>query len=135
MSDAFHDLAMSKVVNNRGKFVPMAHYDPDGDCIEFLISDESYYGVRVDSLVTVYHGQESGEIVGSLIKGVKQFINAQLQNMPGLAIEIEAGSIKLNHIFLAKMWSSDNRDGTRLTYRKLYEVADKAAVEAQFFNV
>ena len=54
--------------------LPSVFYNEDGDCIEFLIAHESHYAERVDKLLTVFYGRESGEIVGSLIKGVKRFI-------------------------------------------------------------
>ena len=66
----FADVVM-EAASSAETFEPMAVYDQDGDCIEFLFSNESYYAQRFDSLVTVYYGRESGEIVGSLIKGVK----------------------------------------------------------------
>ena len=56
------------------EFKPIVTYDRDGDCIEFFISNNPFYAKRMDSLVTVYYSQETGEIVGSLIKGVSRYI-------------------------------------------------------------
>ena len=53
-------------------FMPTATYDPDGDCIEFLASPDPFYAERVDDLVNVYYSQDTGELVGSLIKGVSR---------------------------------------------------------------
>jgi hypothetical protein len=50
-------------------FKPTATYDPDGDCIEFLISPEPFYAERVDDLVTVYYSQETGQVIGYFING------------------------------------------------------------------
>jgi hypothetical protein len=49
---------------------PTATYDPDGDCIEFLAKPDPFYAERVDDLLTVYYSQETGEVIGSLFKGV-----------------------------------------------------------------
>ena len=50
------------------QFKPTATYDRDGDCIEFLAKPDPFYAERVDDLVTVYYSQETGEVIGSLIK-------------------------------------------------------------------
>ena len=55
------------------QFRPTATYDPDGDCIEFLAKPDPFYAERVDDLVTVYYSQETGEVIGSLLKGVSAF--------------------------------------------------------------
>jgi hypothetical protein len=34
------------------QFRPMATYDPDGDCIEFLAKPDAFFAERVDDLVT-----------------------------------------------------------------------------------
>lgn len=73
-------------------FKPMAVYDRDGDCIEFLFSNESYYAQRFDSLVTVFYGRESGEIVGSLIKGVKTLIKDVLKHTPAFGSRFTAAA-------------------------------------------
>jgi hypothetical protein len=83
------------------EFRPTATYDPDGDCIEFLAKPDPFYGERVDDLVTVYYSQETGEVVGSLLKGVSRFCKAMLEKLPGFKIEIHDGRVKLVHIFQA----------------------------------
>ena len=40
-------------------FEAHAIYNPDGDCIEFFISNESFIAERVDDLVSVYYGRTS----------------------------------------------------------------------------
>lgn len=54
-------------------FEPTAVYDPDGDCIEFVAKPDPFIAERIDDLVTVYTSQETGELTGSLIKGVSKF--------------------------------------------------------------
>jgi hypothetical protein len=113
------------------QFRPTATYDPDGDCIEFLAKPDPFYGERVDDLVTVYYSQETGEVVGSFLKGVSRFCSEFSKKNPGFKIVIEDGPVRLEHIFLARLWSSV-QDATAiktLTYKKLMEVAGETRVE------
>lgn len=113
------------------RFTPTAVYDADGDCVEFLAKPDAFYAERVDDLVTVYYSQETGEVIGSLIKGVKKFCKQMLSRMPGFHIEIQDGRVSLQHFFLARMWSSnlDREDIVTLTYRKLVDVSREIYIE------
>ncbi len=113
------------------QFRPTATYDPDGDCIEFLAKPDPFYGERVDDLVTVYYSQETGEVVGSLIKGVVRFCSEFTKKNPGFHLVIEDGPFRLEHLFLARMWSAPQAptEIQTLTYRKLLEVAGETVVE------
>jgi hypothetical protein len=110
------------------QFRPTATYDPDGDCIEFLAKPDPFYGERVDDLVTVYYSQESGELIGCLLKGISQFCKQMLERMPGIRIEIHDGKMRLVHVFRAHVWSSpsDPQDTQTLVYRKRIDVAEEA---------
>jgi len=110
---------------------PTATYDPDGDCIEFLAKPDPFYAERVDDLVTVYYSQETGEVIGSLIKGIAGFCRDFSARNPGFKIVIEDGRVRLEHIFLARLWSSsqDRKAIQTLTYKKLIEVAGETEVE------
>jgi len=68
------------------EFNPTAYYDPDGDCIEFLARPDNFYAERVDDLVTVYHSQETDEIIGSLLKGVTGLCKQLSEKLPGLRL-------------------------------------------------
>lgn len=115
------------------QFEPTATYDPDGDCIEFLAKPDPFYAERVDDLVTVYYSQETDEVVGSLIKGVRGFCESIDRTMPGFKIEIRDGRVRVVHIFRARLWSSktDPRDLATLAYEKLIQVAEESEVEAE----
>ena len=111
---------------------PMVFYNHDGDCIELVLSDESFTATRIDSLLTVYTGRESGELVGAVIKGVKAFIQKVLVHAPGFSIEVEDGQIKLEYLFLAQLWTSNPPSGTILrTYRKLRDLAEARDLRAE----
>ena len=110
-------------------FAPIAEYDPDGDCLEFFIEPDPFYAERIDDLVTVYLSEETGEIVGSLIKGIRGLI----RKWPGFVVEIENGKVHLKHIFLAALWTSD-RGRERMPvirYRELIKAAEETDVEAE----
>ncbi len=112
------------------QFEPTAIYDSDGDCIEFLAKPEPFFAERVDDLVTIYYSQETGELVGSLIKGVSKFCSDMTAQMPGFKIEIEDGAVQLVHIFRARLWSGsfEPHDLATLTYRKLIDAAGETVV-------
>jgi hypothetical protein len=121
-----------KLAHDAPTFRPTTTYDSDGDCIEFLASPDLFYAERVDDLLTVYYSQETREIIGSQIKGVSRFCKEMLEKLPGLKIEVQDGPVTLQHIFLAKLWTSDPQPDKMAmrTYRKLIEVARKSDAKA-----
>ena len=136
MSALTNDEFAAKVIElagAAGPFRPTAYYDPDGDCIEFLARPDNFYGERVDDLVTVYYSEETGEVIGSLLKGVTRLCDDLLKRLPGFKIEIQHGKVKLVHIFRAKLWASemDPAGMATLTYQKLIEVAGQTNVEVE----
>ena len=128
MSNSDFAAYMLKLAESAPEFQPHAIYDPDGDCIEFLIKPEPFFAERIDDLVIVYCNQETHEIVGSLIKGVTAF----LRQHPGLKIDIRDGRVRLVHLFRAKFWNKDEPQPLESrTYQRLIEVAEAAEVEAE----
>ena len=121
-----------EIAGESREFSPSATYDPDGDCIEFIAKPDSFYAERIDDLVTVYYSHETNEIVGSLVKSVSKFIASILEKMPGFKIEIQDGTVRLEHIFLAKLWFSDPGEKTiaGIRYKKLIEIAEEHKVTA-----
>ena len=107
---------------------PRVFYNDDGDCIEFLFSNEGFRAERVDKLVTVYYGRESGEIVGSLIKGVRRFIRNVVDEYPGFMIEVDDGRVSLKHVFTAGMWKQGDEVSVR-KYKKLRDTAELSDIE------
>jgi hypothetical protein len=116
-----------------GQFEPTAIYDPDGDCIEFLAKPDPFVAERIDDLATVYVSQETGELIGSFIKGVSKFCSEMAQRMPGFKIEIHDGPVRLVHILRARLWSQHHgpHDLVTLTYRKLIEVAGETVIDGE----
>jgi len=108
-------------------------YNVDGDCIEFLISDESYSAERVDDFLdflTVFYGQQTREIVGSLIKGYRKFVDNIVKSCPGFLVEISDGPVRLSHLFTAGLWKQGDPI-RRVHYRKLRDSAEKTNVSVE----
>ena len=108
-------------------FEPYAYYDPDGDCIEFLVSNDLFRGKRLDRWVTVYYSEKTDEIVGALIKGVKKM----MVEYPGLDIEIKGGAVAIACILRAPAWSSGD-EVVKKTYKTMIQKAEEACVTAEF---
>lgn len=109
---------------------PGAYYDPDGDCIEFLARpDELFWAERIDDLVTVYYGEETGEVIGSLVKGVSRFI----EKHPRFAILVKDGRIRLAHLFLAGFENAKAEEATIevVTYEKKVDVYTQLLCRAE----
>ncbi len=110
------------------EFKPFATYDSDGDCTEFLTSGDTFYAERVDDLLTVYRSQDTGEVIGSLVKGVSGLVRKLGKNLPGLRIEIQDGSVKLEHLFLLAHWTRESPEIRTITYKKLIWLAEESNV-------
>lgn len=52
-------------------FRPLAQYIPEGDCLVFYFKPDPSHAERLDELLTVFRSQESGELTGCKIKGIK----------------------------------------------------------------
>ena len=63
LNDAFAQRVLS-LVSPEPWSGPKAFFNSDGDCIELLLSNDSYRARRLDSLVTVYESRDNGELVG-----------------------------------------------------------------------
>ena len=113
------------------EFKPFAIYDSDGDCIEFFTSGDGFYAERVDDLLTVYRSQDTREIIGSLVKGVSGLFRKLDKNLPGLRIEIEAGAVKLEHLFLLAQWARESPEIRTITYKELIGLAEESNVSVE----
>jgi len=119
-----------KLANETPSHGPIAYYDQDGDCIEFLSTPGNFYAERIDDLITVYYDEKTDEIIGSLVKDVSQFIKKN----PRFAILVESGRVRLAHLFIAGLGSQtqEPNDIVIQTYKKLLEQAEETSVEAGF---
>jgi len=130
LQDAFAQKLLARV--QTGPWAgPKVFPNPDGDCIEVLLSNDNYRAERLDSLVTVYVNRENGELVGALVKGVRGFVQRMVQRIPGFKIEIMDGRVKLEYLFTAGLWSHDAPTNRVLIqrYQKLRQIAEDANLE------
>lgn len=111
-------------------FKPFAYYNKDGDCIEFFLKPDDYYAERIDGLLTVYRSSDNDEIIGSLLKNIKNIFN----KWPGFAVEIHEDKVHLASLFLAGLWSrKPSKDCIvhHRIYRSMIEVAEEIGAEAE----
>jgi len=103
-------------------FAPFAVYDPDGDCIEFIAKPDAYFAERIDGIVTAYYSEDSNEMIGAQIKGIKSL----MRQSPGLAIEVEDGPVKLHFLLRARIWQKDPKSAQIpvIQYKKLISLAE-----------
>ena len=108
----------------------VAYYDQDGDCIEFLYRPRNFYAQRIDDLLTVYYDNTTDEIVGSLVKGVSQFIKKH----PRFAILVDSGKVRLAYLFIAGLASRPQEPSEIViqTYKTLCRQAEATSAEADF---
>lgn len=109
------------------EFEPAAYYDPDGDCIEFLFSNEPFFARRLDGWVTVYHSESSDEIVGGLIKGVEKNL---LKRFPGLRIDIKGNTAIIGLLLRAPAYETGDPVKQK-TYQAMIEKADAHHTRAE----
>lgn len=50
---------------------PTATYSYDGQCIEFFVSHNDFYGEYVNDFLTLYKDRETDEVMGCVISGIK----------------------------------------------------------------
>jgi len=109
-------------------FQPQTYYDAHSDSLEFVLRPDDFYAERVDQLVTVYYSRETGEIIGSFLKGV----GSLLKKNPGLKILIqENGRVRLAHILVARiaMERSELNGPVTVVYNRLIQQSEANAVE------
>lgn len=119
------------------QFAASAYYDHDGDCIEFFAKADPYYAKRIDDLVTVYLSMDTDEVVGSLIKGVKQFIREAQKVSKNAAVIIDDGKVRISHLLLLGPIVSGSKlsEVQMRIYKKLISVADESNSQADLCGV
>jgi hypothetical protein len=60
--------------NPPGEFRSVPHYFPSGDYLTYFLTNERCHAKRLDGVVTVYLGSESGRLVGCKVKGVRHIL-------------------------------------------------------------
>lgn len=102
-------------------FTPMSCYNADGDCIEFHLSNECFFARRLDGWFTVYIGEDSGEVVGGVIKGVKASL---LRRFPGIKIDVDGNKVSVAVLLRAAAYQSSDEIKQR-AYKDIISKAEK----------
>jgi hypothetical protein len=115
------------------EFIPIASLNSDGDCFEFIATNETFRAERLDSLVTVYIGRESNEVVGCQIKGISKYVQEVLDNYPSFSIEIRDGRVRLECLFTLRLCEAYREpDGTKVrVYKQLRDAAGRTKAEIE----
>jgi hypothetical protein len=114
-------------------FAPFSVYDHDGDCIEFIAKPDAYFAERVDGIVTVYYSEESNEMIGAQIKGIKSL----MRQSPGLSIEVHDGPVRLHFLLRARIWREDPKLAkiSVIKYKKLISLAEASDAKVDLHSL
>ncbi|MFQ5730702.1 MAG: hypothetical protein ACE5KM_01985 [Planctomycetaceae bacterium] len=93
----------------------------------FYFSNEPDHGKRLNSRVTIYMSDETGELVGCRVKGVR----AVLEDIGSFDVSISHGKVKLSMLFVAFHAVFSDDDDSRLAYRKIGQAASKCDLELE----
>jgi hypothetical protein len=95
----------------RETFQPIAQYIPEGDCLIFHFKPDDCYAERVDSLLTVYRSEVSGDITGCQVKGVTCILK-RLGDF-GVQIQSQSPTVDVRLIFMGyNVFASDPNQDT-----------------------
>jgi hypothetical protein len=107
-------------------FRRVPHYFRDGDHVTFYVRDDLAFAERVDDLLTVYISEESKELVGCKIKGVRRI----LETLGHFCVMVEDESVRLGLLFLAGAYVTKSDDER---YRQLSQLAADARLNTSEF--
>jgi hypothetical protein len=86
-------------------FRPVPHYFPTGDYVTFYVKDERCHAERVDDLLTVFLSNDTGEMIGCKIKGVRRLLDA----MGAFGVKVERDDVSLEMFFRLAQFSAKDR--------------------------
>ena len=129
-NEEFQNLVLSKA--DRGSFKPLVNYDPDGDTLEVLISNESHRIQNTDDrFIKVYCGRDSGDVTGVRISGIKRFITDIEKESPDIHLEVHNGRFKVAYLFRAiREKSKKGKMTLGVLIKRLEEFAEEHGLEA-----
>jgi len=110
-------------------FQPVPHYFKDGDFINFFLTDERCYAERVDNLLTVFLSDETGQLVGCKLKGIRLLLDKLEESGTLCLITIDDGDVRLDWLFISVAALSGAP--ARVFYCKLRDLAKDAKIARQ----
>jgi hypothetical protein len=87
-------------------FTPKPRYCAEGDFVSYFLKDDPCFAQRVDELVTVYHANETNELVGCKIKGVRRI----LRTLGDFGVSLEDGQLCLSLFFMAASMANPTQE-------------------------
>ncbi|MGL6225730.1 MAG: hypothetical protein ACRC10_03780 [Thermoguttaceae bacterium] len=106
------------------RFEPFVFNNEEGDCLEFFVSPNDYYGERVDDYLTLYLDMETGEVVGFVVKKIRQILKRLSKRPSALTFIVKDNRVRLNCLFAAMF--ADPDQSVNLEVRAYRRVADLA---------
>ena len=104
-------------------FRPVPHYFPTGDYVTYYVKEDRCRAERVDDLLTVFLSNETGEMVGCKIKGVKHLLEA----MGTFGFVVENANVFLELFFVMGKSSARDQDQRR-RYDEVIPLVKGAAI-------
>lgn len=114
------------------EFKPRVTASRAGDSVEIRFRPGSVYGIRVDDLVTVLHTVDGDHIAGALIKGLGACLARIKDQLPGFAISIQDGSVRVATFFTARLWTlsaEELKELPTIHYQQLIEIAEQSDIK------
>lgn len=65
---------LEELLKERTEFTPQPVYSADGDFLSVFVRDSSCYAERVDETLTIYKDDDSDELVGFKLKGMRTLL-------------------------------------------------------------
>ena len=109
----------------------MPHYFPTGDYVTYYAKDERCYAERVDDLLTVFLSNETRELVGCKIKGVKRLLDAM--GMFGVVVKRD-DKVLLEMFFVLAKFSTKDQVQRRRYEEVIPFVKDTSIRGEEIFN-
>jgi len=110
-------------------FRSVPHYFPSGDFLTYFLANERCHAKRLDGVVTVYLGSETGRLVGCKVKGVRHI----LKTAGAFGIGADGGSIRLGlFFFVGAAPDTIGRDVDMKWYDQLKQFADVTVDSSAF---
>lgn len=115
------------------EFKPSAIYIPEGDCIEWVFSDDDYYGKRMNNNLTVYYSHKNDEIVGCNISEI-QGLRRNWGLPPDTPIKLEYVFIVIRRSHKLTFTKTFNERGHQDWYQTLRSSARKYNIEIMLIS-
>jgi hypothetical protein len=134
LSDIDFEQAVFNIADNPVKsFSPFVFYNKAGDCIEFYVSQNDYYAERIDDYLTLFLDMNTDEIVGFMIKNIKQILNKIDTSKLAWSFIVNDDEVQLGvlftAIFLSGTKTNDIDEVLVREYKKVVKVAENHALD------